>query len=405
MLSHVRLGRRAEDVASPKIVPGGADLMIAADDVVAASGEARGLCDPERTFAVVNTALTPVADFVRNRDFDFKAHAVVASLRKAVREGSDFVDFRAAAETVAGDAIASNIMMLGHAWQSGRVPLSLEAIMTAIELNGVAVKANVAAFNWGRLLAAEPHRLDALVEKESAGETPLAEMTTDEIIAHREAHLTAYQSARLARRYRALVDKVRAAEAEKGLDGALTRAAAISYAKLLAYKDEYEVARQLSDPAFLQGLKDRFDGETVISYHLAPPMLSGEDANGRPKKRRFGPWLRAPLGLLKHGKILRGTWLDPFGRTEERRMERRLIADYEAMIEATLPKLDRERAAAARALYALPESIRGFGPVKKASVEAAEAERARLLEAFERPGAPRPGASDRDEDGARIAAE
>ncbi|SET81032.1 indolepyruvate ferredoxin oxidoreductase family protein [Oceanicella actignis] len=405
VLSHVRIGRRAEDVAAPRIVPGAADLMIAADDVVAASAEARGLCDPERTHGVVNTALTPVADFVRNRDFDFKAHAVLASLRKTLTPDSAFLDFRAAAEATAGDAIAANVMMLGHAWQSGWAPISLDAIMAAIELNGVAVEANKAAFDWGRLLAARPEKMKELLRPEDAPPA-LEDMTLAQIVAHREAHLTAYQGKRLARRWRALVERVRAAEQALGMDpdapGSLTRAAAVSYAKVLAYKDEYEVARLLSDQGWIAGLKARFDGEVTLSYNLAPPFLGGTDANGRPKKRVFGPWLRPLLKLLRHGKALRGTPLDPFGRSEERRAERRLIARFEEDVETALGALRPETAETARALLALPQQIRGFGPVKAEAMRKAEAARARLLEALRSPAAPGPEAAP---DQSRIAAQ
>ncbi|MBX9634183.1 MAG: 2-oxoacid:acceptor oxidoreductase family protein, partial [Magnetospirillum sp.] len=257
VLSHIRLGAKAEDVTSPRIVTGGADLLIAADDVVAVSKDGAQLCDPARTFGVVNTHLTPIADFVRKRDFDFKSAQVEASLKTQLRSAEDFVNFTAIAEAVAGDAIATNVMMLGYAWQKGLVPLSRQSIEQAIELNKVAVKANLAAFNWGRRVAVDRKGVEAAIAG-PARPPVLDEMTTEQLITHREKLLTDYQDARLAAKYRALVERVRG---HVNGNDKLTRAVAHTYARLLAYKDEYEVARLFTRPEFLEGLTAQFDGD------------------------------------------------------------------------------------------------------------------------------------------------
>jgi indolepyruvate ferredoxin oxidoreductase len=384
VMSHLRIGRRHHDVTSPRIVTGGADLLIAADDVVAASKDAVTLCERARTVGVVNTSLAPVADFVRNRDFDFKARLVERTVREAVREDSHFLDFTRIAEAVAGDAIATNIMMTGYAWQRGLVPVTGAAIDQAIALNGVAVAANRAAFDWGRLLAADPARVEPLLRDEATSRA-LDEMNLDEIIVHRVAHLTAYQDARLAGRYMALVARVRQAAAAAGLGDRLARTVAHVYARLLAVKDEYEVARLFADPAFQADLAAQFEGDVHIAYNLAPPMLPGRDADGRPRKRVFGPWLLPVFRMLARLKRLRGTPFDVFGYAAERRMERALVAEYETLVTRVLAGLTAAKEAAAVDLLALHGDIRGFGPVKAAAVEKARLRQRELLAVFDAP--------------------
>src|SRR4051794_26936623 len=220
------------------------------------------LCDTSRTHGVINTHLIPIADFILNRDFNFQSGKVNHVLETALRKDSSFFDFTKPAETLLGDSIATNMMMMGYAYQKGLLPLSAASIEQAIEINGVAIKMNTQAFQLGRLAAADPARLAAMMkgQDETLAPKTLDEMTLDELIAHRSAHLTGYQSARLAKRYRNLVDRVRAqTSAEFGDD--LTRAVAINYAKLLAYKDEYEVARLFTDGPFEKQLKDQFEGD------------------------------------------------------------------------------------------------------------------------------------------------
>ena len=257
--------------------------------MVAASKDGIALCDPERTVGVVNTHLTPVADFVRNRSFDFRAAQVLAAVRGAVRAGADFEPFSEVAEAVTGDAIATNLMMLGFAYQRGLIPLAEAAILNAIELNGVAVEANRQAFSWGRMLAHNAAAVRALIEDQGGAESEPE--TLDALVAQRSDFLERYQGARLARRYRALVERVRAASAPLDPHGALALAVARYYFKLLSYKDEYEVARLYTDGEFERRLGEQFEGDYKLEVHLAPPLLVAH----RPEHR---PAAQAPLRAL-----------------------------------------------------------------------------------------------------------
>src|ERR1700754_1588553 len=322
VLSHVRLSEHTADVTCSRIVTGTADLVIAADEVVAAAKETMTLCESSRTHGVINTHLIPIADFIMNRDFNFQSRKVNHVLETALRKDSSFFDFTKPAEILLGDSIATNMMMMGYAYQKGLLPLSAKAIEQAIEINGVAVKMNPQAFQLGRLAAAHPARLAAMMkdQDETAAPKTLEAMSLDEIIAHRSALLTDYQDAELADRYRTLVDRVRRQSAAEFGDG-LARAVAVNYAKLLAYKDEYEVARLFTDGRFEKQLKDQFDGDYTFSFHLAPPLLPSEnDHLGRPKKKTFGPWMMKAFRLLAALRFVRGTPLALFGRIAERRM-------------------------------------------------------------------------------------
>src|SRR6185437_12047352 len=246
-------------------------------------------------------------DFILNRDFNFQSRKVNSVLENSLRKESSFFDFTKPAEVLLGDSIATNIMMMGYAWQKGLLPLSAEAIERAIEVNGVSIKMNTQAFRLGRLAAADPARLEAMMEGQDAAHAPksLDAMTLDEIVAHPSELLTHYQSKRLAARYRKLVDKVRAAAIDGGYGEALPRAVAINYAKLLAYKDEYEVARLFIDGKFERQLRDQFEGDFKFSFNLAPPILGGgKDALGRPKKRAFGAWMLPVFRTLAKFRFL-----------------------------------------------------------------------------------------------------
>jgi indolepyruvate ferredoxin oxidoreductase len=341
---------------------------------------------------VVNTHLIPIADFVRNRDFDFQRGRVNLVLETALRRDSGFMDFTHVAEGLLGDSIATNMMMMGYAYQKGLLPLSAAAIEQAIELNGVSIKMNTQAFRLGRLAVIDPVRVSDMAKGhgEVAAPKSLDEMSLDEVIAHRSAHLTGYQSKRLAKRYQDVVEKVRLAALSGGFGEALPRAVAINYAKLLAYKDEYEVARLFTDGRFERQLQDQFEGDFKFSFNLAPPMLPGEDAAGRPKKRQFGSWMLPVFRGLKAFRVLRGTALDPFGRTHERRLERDLIAGYEKDVATVLDLLSPATHETAVALLSLPDMIRGYGPVKLASIDAAKARYAQLAaDLASPPSAPR----------------
>ena len=384
VLSHVRLAERPEQVTSPHIVAGGSDLLIAADDVVAASAEGVVLCDAQRTQAVVNTSTAPVASFVGDRDLDFKHDAVAATLDQVVRDRSHFHAFSQVAEQLIGDAIATNIMMLGYAWQAGLVPLSLSALKQAIELNAVAVAANQQAFDWGRRLAASPESVIATLTPVNAAVTDKT-MRLPELIEHRAEHLIKYQNTALATRYRAAVQAIIDKTSELNLDERLSLAVASNYARLLSYKDEYEVARLFSTSALHTHIAAQFDGDYRLSFNLAPPLLAGIAADGRPRKRRFGPWILSLFKLLQRGKIMRGTPFDPFGYFKERRSERAWIKYYEADMAQVLATLNDKNQALALALLSLPNDIRGFGPVKAQAMHEASGKRQALWADYDRP--------------------
>jgi indolepyruvate ferredoxin oxidoreductase len=300
------------------------------------------------------------------------------AIRSAV--GSDaatFIDATALATRLLGDAIGTNLFLLGHAWQQGLVPVSGAALERAIELNGTAVEANLKAFLWGRRAALERAAVERHAQPQHhESPTPL---TLAELIESRAADLTAYQDAAYARRYRAEVDRWRAATAD------LCQLVARNYYKLLAVKDEYEIARLYNDPAFREQIGELFEGDYEIRYHLAPPLISPVDpASGRPKKRAFGPWMGSAFRWLAHFKGLRGTPFDPFGRTDERRAERQLIADYEADLELALACNSPEDTDAVRALLSWPEQVRGYGVVKTKSIADAMKLRAAARQALSR---------------------
>src|SRR6202043_3876697 len=268
-----------------------------------------------------------------------------------------FFDFTKPAEILLGDSIATNMMMMGFAYQKGLLPLSAAAIEQAIEINGVGIKMNTQAFPLGRLAAADPARIAAMMKGQDATVVPKTQdaMSLEEIIAHRSALLTDYQNAGLAERYRTMVQRVRGAALNAGFGDELPRAVAINYAKLLAYKDEYEVARLYTDGRFEKQLRDRFDGDFKISFNLAPPLLGGgKDALGRPGKRAFGAWMLPLFRLLAGLRGLRGTAFDVFGYSADRRLERDLIAGYEKDVATVLSVLSPVTLDTAIELLSLP---------------------------------------------------
>jgi indolepyruvate ferredoxin oxidoreductase len=384
VLSHVRLSERPDLVASPQIVTGEADVLLAADTVVAASAGSVALYEEGRTRAVLNTHLSPVSRFVFDRDFDFREREVVKTIAESVAGDPDQLDFGALAEAVCGDSIATNIMMVGFASQRGLLPVSPEALERAIELNGVAVAANKRAFAWGRRFALDRGEAEKILS--ALRPSPKEPETLDELIDRRADFLAGYQDRGYADRYRQFVETVSAAEEKLGRKRDLTNAVARYYFKLLAYKDEYEVARLFTDGDFEKRIRDTFSGDFKLSFHLAPPVFKGEILpNGRPRKREFGPWMMRAFRLLAAMKGLRGTAFDPFGYSAERRMERRLIAEYEATMKEILAGLNANNHRFAVALARLPDDIRGYGPVKEKSVAAAQEKKAELLAQFTKP--------------------
>jgi indolepyruvate ferredoxin oxidoreductase len=368
------LSKHTADVTCSRIVTGTADVLIAADEVVAIAKETITLCESSRTHGIINTHLIPIADFIMNRDFDFQRGKVNRVLENALHKDSAFLDFTKPAEKLLGDSIATNMMMMGYAYQRGLLPVGAEAIEQAIELNGVAIKMNTQAFRLGRLAAIDPARLAAMMsDDEPEAPKTLDEMSLDEIVAHRTQLLTDYQNEAYAARYVHLVEQVRKVAFDGGYGEALPRAVAINYAKLLAYKDEYEVARLFTDGRFMENVAKQFEGNFKLSLNLAPPMLPGKDASGRPRKRAFGSWMLLVFRLLTKFRFLRGTLFDPFSYSEDRKLERNLIKGYEQDVVTAVRLLSPKTHDIAVELLSLPDQIRGYGPVKEQSVEKAKA--------------------------------
>ncbi|WGL16760.1 indolepyruvate ferredoxin oxidoreductase family protein [Microbulbifer bruguierae] len=382
--SHVRFARRPEALQAVRISDGRADALMACD-LIAAGNLSASLAKLDETHsrAVVNTHLSPTAASVLGREDIHSPQAVLDTIKEAVLE-LDVVEGHKLTEAALGDTLAANIFMLGFAWQKGLIPLGLEAISEAIRLNGVAVEANLQGLAAGRLAAADPSVLNRLLAK---GKTKALPQGLEAVVAHRMDHLTGYQNAGLARRYRALVDKVRDAEIYKvpGSE-ALAETVAHNYAKLLAYKDEYEVARLYSDPRFVEALQENFSGDIELEFNLAPPLLSPFDKNtGRPRKLKFGGWMLNAFRLLAKLKFLRGSAVDVFGYTRERKMERALIGEYERLVDEVVGKLNTKNHAAAIELLSYPDLIRGYGPVKDENVNKANQVKLQSLERFYNP--------------------
>ena len=385
VMSHVRIAPSADDLSSVRIAPGNANLILGCDIVVATSATALSRAERGVTRAVVNADLLPTASFVINPDIDFEMDAMRDALNGAVTtDHLDILDATGLATALMGDSIATNAFMLGFAFQRGAIPLSLEAIQKAIELNGAAVEMNKMAFSWGRLAAHDLQRVVSAARFKSSGTAP-ARKTLEETISFRAKFLTDYQDEAYAKRYLADVERVRSAEA-KAAPGSteLTEAFAKGLFKLMAYKDEYEVARLYSDGEFAKALQAQFDGDPGLKVLLAPPLLARRDkVTGHLQKREFGPWVFKAFGVLARLKSLRGTALDIFGYTAERRMERALPGEYSAMIFRHLDgKPDLPRLVA---LAKMPEIVRGYGHIKEANVARYRAECARIESEIGRP--------------------
>lgn len=387
--SHVRIAASPDELGAQKLGTGEADLALAFDAVAALSKEPVVTLSAERTTTVVNARITPTPAFQRNPDLVLDQSLIVGRLQKLSAKVCG-VDATGLGLALFGDTIAANLFMLGYASQSGLLPVSPAAIARAVEINGVAIAFNQSAFALGRLLVIDPDKIEAAVAntKTAIEFTPLTEL--DDIVAHRVKLLTAYQDARYASRYRALVDEVAAAEA-RAVSGskALAVMVARNFAKLMAYKDEYEVARLHADPVFQEELRATFEDGAKLRYNLAPPLFSKRDPEtGRLLKREFGPWLGKLFPLLAKGKRLRGTAFDPFGYTGERRMERALIDEYEARMRAIVTDLKSVNHKLAIEAASLPGQIRGYGHVKDASVAQVRELEVSVMERFRKAGQP-----------------
>jgi indolepyruvate ferredoxin oxidoreductase len=383
VMSHVQLAPSARDIHATRLDTGGAHLVLGCDLVVTASAESISKMAHTRTRAVVNASVTPTAEFVKNPNWRLPGSDLESDIRETVQT-LDFVPATELASALMGDAIATNMFVLGYAYQKGWVPLSRESLERAIELNGVAVEFNKASFLWGRRAAVDPERLRRIAKPaEVIAIEEHFSRNLDELVERRSRYLADYQDAAYAGRYRNLVERVRKAEAEKTGSAKLAEAVARSYHRLLAYKDEYEVARLHADGAFEKKIAGMFEGDYKVAFHLAPPLLAKADpVTGEPRKRRFGPWIVPLFKVLKRLKGLRGTPLDVFGYTAERRMERALIGEYEDCVERLLAALTPQNHALAVQIASLPEEMRGFGHIKKRNVEAARKKRDELLARF-----------------------
>ena len=353
-MSHVRLADHPDDIYSTRVGTGAADLVIGCDVIVTASRDALTRMGEGRTHAVVNSTGTPTAAFVKNPNWQFPGAAAENEIRTACgNDRVDFIDAGKIATALMGDNIATNMFMLGYAWQKGWVPLSEATIAKAIELNAVSVDFNKQAFTWGRTAAHDFASVQKLVKANDNTEQVIEfkrAPTLNDIVSKRVDFLTAYQNAGYAQQYSDFVEKVRVAE-ERLVDSSkplrLTEAVARYLFKLMAYKDEYEVARLYTNRAFADKIAGMFEGDYQIKFHLAPPLLAKRDDKGHLIKQEFGPWMMKAFGVLAKFKFLRGSALDIFSYTEERKTERALIGQYRETIAALLPKLNADNVAKA----------------------------------------------------------
>jgi indolepyruvate ferredoxin oxidoreductase len=390
VVSHVRIAATPEMLHAVRLGAGGADLLLGCDLVVSAGPDTLARLEPGQSRAIVNTHESITGEFTRQPDLAFPATTLKLSIEAAAgADACDFVEATRLATALMGDSIATNLLMLGYAYQKGLIPIGHEALEQAIELNGAAVPMNLGAFRWGRRAAHDRAAVERLVAppQNNVVALPRAATPLDEIVAVRVRHLTAYQDAALAERYKRLVDTVRGIEEQRGDgDTSLTQAVARNYAKLLAYKDEYEVARLHAEAAFGIELAQQFEGDYKLKFHLAPPLFAQRDPHtGHLIKQEFGSWMLPAFRLLAKLKVLRGTAFDIFGRTAERRRERSLITEYETLVDELLKGLAPANHALAVKLASVPDDIKGYGHVKDASIDKAKRKEADLLAQWRNP--------------------
>lgn len=381
VMSHIRIAETQEQIHTVRIPAGETDLMIGFDLMVSASEEALGKLDRQRSHVVVNNHETMPAAFTRDPDIQVPTEAMQQVIREtAINNGSHSLDATQLATALLGDGMAVNLFCIGFAWQKGLIPLGSDAIEQAIELNGVAIKTNKQAFLWGRRAAFDLAQVQAIANPDPQVQAVKLMPSLNEVIEREMAHLRDYQNDALARRYKALVDKVQQAEKAQTTSTSLTLAVAENYSKVLAYKDEYEVARQLTSAEFRQQLETQFEGDLKLEFNLAPPLISRiNPATGRPRKRLFSEKVLPLFRLLAKMRSLRGTPLDLFGYGTDRRLERRLISEYEGDIQQLLPSLSDYSHPHACELARLPAVIRGYGPVKEAAYDKVQQQRQALL--------------------------
>jgi len=387
--SHVKVAKSPAHLRAQRIATGEADLVLGCDMLTAGAADAVSKMRPGRTMAVVNLHEQPPGTFAQNADWQYPAEDVRALITESVGNDAnavDFVDATKLATALMGDSIAANLFMLGYAWQKGRIPLSEASLLRAIEMNGVAIESNKKSFLWGRRAAVDLKRVERVATPTQAIVMQMPQ-SLDNVIKKRVEHLTGYQNAAYAASFEELVSQVRSKETALGLGNKLTMAVAKSLSKLMAYKDEYEVARLYTDGRFVEQMATQFEGNFSMKFNLAPPIFAKKDAKGRLVKAEYGSWMWSAFKLLAKFKGVRGTALDIFGHTAERKMERALIVEYRQLVSDILARLTAENHEQAVALANLPEKIRGFGHVKEAAVEAYHAEKARLFAAYSNPQA------------------
>jgi indolepyruvate ferredoxin oxidoreductase len=379
--SHIQIADTQDAILTTKVDAAKADVVIGCEAIVAANPVTLSVMREGRTYVALNTHRSPTATFVANPDWQFPGGKCETAIEQAVgKELLGAFDADKVATQLLGDSIFTNPLMLGYAWQKGRIPVGHAALMRSIELNGVQVDKNKQAFEWGRRCA---HDLASVQAQFAAAKVIefVRKPALAETIQRRVDFLTGYQDAAYAAQYSATVDRVKAAETPLG-STRLTEAVARNLFKLMAYKDEYEVARLHTDPAFLAKLAGQFEDGFKLKYHLAPPLLAARNAKGELVKKTYGGWMKGAFGVLARFKGLRGTAFDVFGYTEERRTERALVVEYRALVEEVLGSLGADRLADAVALASLPEDIRGYGHVKERHLAKARAKWAQLLAAW-----------------------
>ena len=383
VFSHVQIASSPQHLHATRIAMGEANLIIGGDAIVSASADALQKTLPGKTQAVINSAQSPTADFVRNPDWTFPAQSCEKEIEQFLggAEFANFVNAQQLAVSLLGDAIYANPLLLGWAWQKGWVPLHRESLLRAIELNGVSIEKNQQAFEWGRRAAHDLAAVEKIVRPAQVVEFKRPQ-TLQQLLETRVQFLTQYQNAAYAKTYADFIKQVQQVESEKTGTQQLTQAVARYLFKLMAYKDEYEVARLHSDPAFLEKIRQTFEGDYKLVFHLAPPLLARKNDKGELVKRPFGAWMLTAFKGLSRLKFLRGTAFDLFGYTAERRMERQLIVDYKRTIEQLLTSLNADNLALCTQVARIPEEIRGYGHVKEKHWQAAKQKEAQLLLQF-----------------------
>ncbi|MBL4741193.1 MAG: indolepyruvate ferredoxin oxidoreductase family protein, partial [Sneathiella sp.] len=387
--SHIHIAPKPEHINAVRIPAGRADLLIGCDLVVAGSDDSLAKLDVGVANAVINSHPAPTMDFTLNPDAPFPVQETLSHIIQAVGEDAcHMIEASTIATTLMGDAIATNLFMLGYSFQKGFIPLSLEALMRAIELNGIAIDSNKRAFAWGRSMAHDP---DSVLEEVSklSGPQDILLPTDDleEMISRRIEFLSDYQDRNYALRYQNIIRKIQTAENKDfASSNNLTRAATRSLFKLMAYKDEYEVARLYTQTGFFDKVDRMMEGDYKIKFNLAPPLFAKKDSEtGQLLKKEYGPWVAKAFGTLAKFKKLRGTALDPFGYTAERREERKLIGEFEKTLEEILSGLNSGNYAIAQEIVELPMNVRGYGHVKEAAIKTYRLERDHLMTAFHNP--------------------